>query len=264
MNGYDFILDDLNWSFSNLKTFTQCPFEWRLKYLDAEEGIENIYGQFGTVCHKVLENFFTGKCSVENMKNQFEVLFRKSVILNGSRDEERSEKLHQIGILYFSNFSKQMFPIKRVVGVEKKIDCDFYGKKFIGFIDLVYIDNDDRLVVLDHKTAESPLNKNGSIKKAKIKDYDFYKKQLYIYCMGIKKLYNRYPDKIGWNFIRSGDLHIIDFNKEDYEESCEWAMNVIDNIYDTDKFQKNEQYFYCNNLCRFRNICYTIDEEELF
>ena len=60
MNGYDFILDDLNWSFSNLKTFTQCPFEWRLKYLDAEEGIENIYGQFGTVCHKVLENFFTG------------------------------------------------------------------------------------------------------------------------------------------------------------------------------------------------------------
>lgn len=82
--------------------------------------------------------------------------------------------------------------------------------------------------------------------------------------MGIKKLYNRYPDKIGWNFIRSGDLHIIDFNKEDYEESCKWAMNVIDNIYDTDKFQKNEQYFYCNNLCRFRNICYTIDEEELF
>lgn len=60
---------------------------------------------------------------------------------------------------------------------------------------------------------------------------------------GDKKLYNRYPDKIGWNFIRSGDLHIIDFNKEDYEDSCEWAMNVIDNIYDTDKFQKNEQYF---------------------
>ena len=103
---------------------------------------------------------------------------------------------------------------------------------------------------------------NGTIKKAKQSDFDFYKKQLYIYCLGIEKIYGRRPNKIGWNFIRSGQIHLLDFDEQEYKEACEWAKETIGNVYCTERFSRVENFFYCNNLCKYRNLCYRLGEED--
>ena len=257
ISGYEFILDNINWSFSNLKSFIQCPFEWKLKYIDCEIGIDNDYGEFGSLCHKVLEKYFKGELPCERLTDYYIECFNNIFIAKN----DRTEKLYGIGLNYFANYRKPI-EIDKVIGVEKEVKFDFFGKQFIGFIDLIYQDINGNLIILDHKTAEYPFNKNGTIKKSKIKEFDFYKKQLYIYCLGVKKLYGRMPQKIGWNFIRDNKIELLDFNEDDYKDSCNWAINTINEIYNTEVFSKNESFFYCNKLCKYRDICYLIDEDD--
>lgn len=261
MSDYEYIFDNLSWSFSNLKSFIQCPFEWKLKYVDCCSGIDNIYGKFGSVCHKTLELYLTNKLKAEELLQYYTEHFDVLDVVQDEYEAKRYDKLDAIGKEYFTNFTDN-FNIKEIIGVEKKIEFDFFGKTFIGYIDLIYRDKEGNLIILDHKTAEAPFNKNGTIKKTKQSDFDFYKKQLYIYCLGIEKIYGRRPNKIGWNFIRSGQIHLLDFDKQEYKEACEWAKETISNVYCTERFSRVENFFYCNNLCKYRNLCYRLGEED--
>ncbi|EXM38578.1 hypothetical protein RASY3_14825 [Ruminococcus albus SY3] len=260
MSEYEFIFDNLRWSFSNLKSFGQCPFEWQLKYIDCERGVENIYGQFGSLCHKILEMYLKGDMKKDEMLPYYMDNFDSSVeYLVGDKYGSR-DKLYRIGYVFFENY---MFDItdNKIIGVEQKLDFDFNGKTFIGIIDLSYKDKDGNIIILDHKTAESPFGKSGSVKKTKEKDLLFYKRQLYLYCYGFYKQFGRMPKKIGWNFIRDNKTVLLDVKKEEYDEAVQWATDTIRKIYETDSFKKVDNYFYCNNLCQYRNICYKMTED---
>lgn len=173
----------------------------------------------------------------------------------GSRD-----KLYRIGYNFFEKFDVDMTDCK-IIGVEQKLEFDFFGKTFVGIIDLSYKDKNGDLVILDHKTAESPFNKSGGVKKSKENDLLFYKRQLYLYCYGFYQRYNRMPKKIGWNFIRDNKIVLLDVKKEEYEDAIAWAKETVASIYETEQFKKNDNYFYCTHLCQYRKICFMIDED---
>ena len=173
----------------------------------------------------------------------------------GSRD-----KLYRIGYAFFENYNLDLTDCK-IIGVEQKLEFDFFGKTFVGIIDLSYKDPDGNLVILDHKTAESPFNKSGGVKKSKADDLLYYKRQLYIYCYGFYKQFHRMPKKIGWNFIRDGKVVLLDVDKAEYEAAISWAQETIAKIYETERFQKVDNYFYCTHLCQYRKVCYLMDDD---
>ena len=57
MSKYEFILEDMIFSFSNLSMFEQCPYSWYLKYIEDRNRTSNHYADFGSYCHKILEMY---------------------------------------------------------------------------------------------------------------------------------------------------------------------------------------------------------------
>lgn len=66
MSEYEFILDNMTFSFSSLTLFEQCPYAWYLKYIECRDKASNCYADFGSYCHKILEMY-----AKEELKRRF-------------------------------------------------------------------------------------------------------------------------------------------------------------------------------------------------
>ena len=54
-----------------------------------------------------------------------------------------------------------------ILGVEKKVEFELFGKRFVGYIDLLLRDKQtDEIIIVDHKSASIKILKNGNISKS--------------------------------------------------------------------------------------------------
>ena len=247
------VLDSMTWSFSRITSFGNCPYEWYLNYIEeCDDKTSNIYGEFGSFCHSILEQYFNMCLEKEELLAYYIEYFDDFVTRtpwNGSA----VDKLFDYGFNYFNeiNYNPREMDI---LGVEQEFEVEVSGHKVKGFIDLIYREG-DQIIVCDHKSCEYPFTKKGAIKKGKEEKFESFKKQLYIYSLHIKQEYGIYPIFLEWNFFREGIKHRISFNENEFNDAIEWTKNQIDAIYDVKDFDANPSYFYCNNLCDFRNVC---------
>lgn len=158
---------------------------------------------------------------------------------------------------YFDNLNIEWLKDYEILGVE--LEEHFMVKKynFIGFIDLLLRDKrDGRIVILDHKSSEYPFKKNGELKKKSQQSFESYKRQMYLYCHAVYQTYGEFPKKIVWNHFKDGGvLAAIPFVHGEYEEAIKWFNDTIETIEQEEKFEPSKDFFYCTNLCNFRNSC---------
>ena len=109
--------------------------------------------------------------------------------------------------------------------------------------------------MIDHKSGEYPLGKKGGVLKRKQADYDAYKKQLYLYCKQVYNDYGVYPKKIVWNYFRDSKWLELPFVYEEYIDTEQWVSDLVGEIHKEENFCPHIDYFYCENLCGFRNSC---------
>ena len=88
---------------------------------------------------------------------------------------------YEQGLNYLRNFGG--YPKYKILGVESQFDIDIDDWVFNGIIDLVYEDEQGRLVVHDYKSKSSFKNKAEQKK---------YARQLYLYSLHIKEKYGKY------------------------------------------------------------------------
>ena len=63
-------------SYSELKIFTECPYKWKLQYLDGLKGFTgNIYTAFGTAIHSVCEQSALGQLPDDEFATHFDQVF---------------------------------------------------------------------------------------------------------------------------------------------------------------------------------------------
>lgn len=235
--------------------FEECPYAWYLKYIQREKDIVgNVYSEFGSFCHKLLELYEKGVIHKHDLPSKYEDGFFDNITSFDIGKNDPTDKLYDFGYEYFTNINIDLSKIKPLY-VEKNILFDYKGYNFRGIIDLMYRDENEGLIILDHKTSEYPLTKSGAIKKSKIKTIEDYTKQLCLYAYGVSKITGELPKKIGWNFIRTGDFYFITITKEMVIQAMDWAVSVIKKIYDTEDFTKSGGYIKCSKLCDFRNVC---------
>lgn len=254
----EFFLDTMVFSFSNLNTFITCPYAWYQHYVVGEQGLSNPYGEFGTCCHKVLEQFERG-----DIKNDGSVVdaymdtFDKH-LPEGSFDENTTDRLFNIGFEYFSGLSPEKLNLKdnRIVAVEEQINFKIGDHDFVGIIDLLLQNKKTGgYIILDHKTGEYPLTLKGTV-KAKCEDkYEEYVRQLYLYAKAVNEKYGEFPKSLQWNFLKTGDWMTLPFEEQKYDETIEWAESVIKQIYEETEFNRNPTYFFCKNICNYRELC---------
>lgn len=254
MGDNDFILDQMIWSFSRIKSFGNCPYEWYLNYIDCyPDKSKNIYGEFGGYCHKILEKYLNFELEKEELVPYYMEYFDDNVTSIVLSKYNPYDKLLEIGFNYFGNIN--LDPRKMdIIGVEQDFIVNLERYRFTGFIDVLYKEGDD-FIVLDHKSCEYPLTKSGAPKKSKQEELVSFKRQLYLYSLYVKEKYGKYPKYLEWNFFREGKLYRIEFDEQELQESIDWALNSIKEIYNTVEFKPHKSYFYCNNLCDYRNDC---------
>tara|TARA_Y100001963_G_scaffold68987_1_gene96113 strand:+ start:89 stop:952 length:864 start_codon:yes stop_codon:yes gene_type:complete len=202
-------------SYSQLSTYNQCPWKWKLDYIDnLREFRGNIHTLFGTAMHEVMQTYFEVMYNVTAKKanelNLNEMLHNKMIeqfkLIKDDTGEypatqEDMAEFYNDGITildwfvkhrgdYFSKKGYSLIgcevPIE--VGMEKNI-------KMVGYLDLVIKDElRDVIKIIDIKTSTMGWNK---YMKA-----DFNKtSQLVLYKEFYSKQYNHPVDKIDIEFF---------------------------------------------------------------
>lgn len=131
-----------------------------------------------------------------------------------------------------------------VISAEREFLLDLpNGDKLRGFIDLET--QEDGIVITDYKIS-NPFKRSDIEKK---------ERQLYVYAMAAKEEYGKYPVAMQWWHLKHDKKVRIEFDESKIEETMEWIMSTIDKIEEEEKFEAKTDFFMCNNLCDFRNIC---------
>lgn len=253
----DIFLDDMVFSFSNLTAFETCPYSWYFNYIRGENKEGNIYGEFGTSCHQVLEKFVKGEIEQDDLAMAFIDSYNENVNSVNEWNANIATNLFNIGFEYFADCSMDKLHLRgcKIVGVEYQCNFKIGNNKFIGFIDLLIQDPDGNLIVIDHKSGEYPMTKSGTVKAKQTEKLESYKRQLYLYSKAVYEKFHKYPAKLVWNFFKSNDWLVIPFNETEYQNTLKWAQDVIDDIYLTVEYEAKPQFFFCHNICDFRSIC---------
>lgn len=255
MDDNSFILDNMTFSYSNLSCFCNCKHEWKLKYIDCEEQNENVYGQFGSFCHKILEMYENNELKKNELAKYYEEYFDENItedILFSTTTAKN--KLYGLGKRYFQRCD---LPLKdhKILGIEFECLFRIGEHNFIGYIDLLLLDKQGNIIILDHKSSEFPYSKSGKVKKSLVEKHLMYKRQLYLYSKAVYEKFGVYPTKLVWNYFKEHQWDSIDFSMQEYQDTLKWAENTIEAMYEEQDFEPKDEFFYCRNLCAFRNNC---------
>ena len=269
----DFILDDKVWSFSSISNYNNCPKCFYLSYLQDPplDKESNAFAQWGTLCHSLLERYVKDELELYELGAKYEEEYDKIVTLffPFNKYVDLNEKYYLYGKEYFNSFNG-FSDDWEIVDSEKEIHLDINGNMFIGYIDLIVRDKNNReYIIIDHKS------------KAKFKDEKEqaeYARQLYLYSLYIKQTYGKYPSRLIFNMFRANEIINIAFNEQALNEAVNWFVNSIKDIKKDNKFLdkikiryiknkkrlkdfKRDDYF-CNNLCGVRRFCMRSREYE--
>lgn len=261
MNNYDFILDEMTWSYSRLSEFINCPKAFYLNYIQKKEGIDNAFGQYGSFIHKLHEDYLNGDLFLFELSDHYKDNFTSKVTAYFPPMKNRqsmAEIYYNKGLEYFDTF--QGFNHREILDIEQKFNFKINKYNFVGIIDLITKNKNNEYEIIDHKTTgkkhttrlSNKLKQNGYIslinETKKYVPFELFVQQ-YIYCIPFKNKYGFYPNYLSLNMCNINDLYTIEFNKDDFDKSIQWCINTIENIYKETVFNENNNQFYCDFIC---------------
>lgn len=247
---YKPLIQDMTWSFSRIEAFNDCPYRWYLRYIKRYKETEKFYASFGSFMHKLIEKYYRGVLTKEQMLSSFLAGFSKEVV--GYRPKEGTlQKYINCGVAYLKSF--QPFPFE-MVDVEKKVEFEIDGKRFIGFIDFLGKDGED-LAIVDNKSRELKPRSKRAKPTRKDQELDEMLRQLYLYAAAVEQEYGKLPKWLCFNCFRSGEFIVEPFNQEAYEEAKQWALDTIGKIEDSESFPPIKDVFGCFWICGMSDYC---------
>lgn len=257
---YAKIIDEMTFSFSRIHAYEQCPFSFYLKYIEGREGESNFYAANGKAMHEVFEEVLAEKIPIDDCTTAYAEKFdlicetEKQSIMD-STFEKCMDYLAEIELINKDKY--------KIIGVEMKLEFKVGKYRFVGYADLVVKDIETNEVILvDHKQAGHFLKKDGTPLKNQLENFLAYKKQMYLYCKGLKDQFGIQVDKIVWHHFKDlGQTTVIPFVQEEQDETIEWAKKLISKIKKDKTFEHKDSYIMCKSLCDYRNDCEYLEEE---
>ena len=250
----DFLLDTMTWSFSRLNSFYNCPYEWKLRYIDCNKSENGFFGEYGSLIHKILEKYEKGELSLFELNDYYEEHFSENVPHDAPPNKyvDIKQSYYEKGLDYFNNIDLDLDKYE-VLGVEKEVRFQIPGKDFIGYIDLLLKEKETgKIIILDHKSASIKILKNGKVSKSEQEHVREFIRQLCLYAIPVIEEYG-HVDELWWNLFKDKNWLKMPFNKEDYDEAIQWAEDTLKLIETEKEWLPNPDFYYCNYLCGQRN-----------
>lgn len=252
-----FIIDQFTYSFSKLNSYYHCGHEFYRRYIECETPEQNFFAEFGSYVHSILEKYYNEELSIFELSQYYESCFDENVTLKPPYNKyvDLRASYYQKGLDYLDNIEQFDFDKYKILGVEKEIHFEVAQEPFIGFIDLLLLEKaTDNIIMQDHKSASIKFLKNGEPSKKDVDHLLEFKRQQYLYSKAIKKEYGKFPSVLQWNLFKDQVLYKIDFKESEYNETIKWAEDTVRLIKNECMWlPDNSNYFYCNNLCGYRN-----------
>jgi RecB family exonuclease len=244
------LIEEMVWSYSRIESFEDCPYRWFLKYISKCSEEPKFYASFGSFMHKLIEMYYRGQLTKEDMLTKYLTDFSKEV--QGVRPSESITKNYiRCGAEYLRSFQPLNF---EMVDVEKRVRFDIDGIPFIGYIDYLGL-KDGKYYIVDNKSRNLQPRSKRAKPTVKDKELDSMLKQLYIYSAAIKQEYGVFPEALCFNCFRTGTFIEEPFNEEAYHSAIDWAKNMVEDIKNTDEFYPNREFFSCYYICGVSGDC---------
>jgi len=228
------------YSYSKINTYKNCPYRFKLQYIDKIKTpfVMNKSLEKGSFLHKGIELYL--KDEIKKIADfEFKVY----------NDEEKSKLFKQLKKI-LKNDNIQYYKTKENLYIEKGFGLDIdtlevkdynYDSDIIGFIDLMFYDEDEKIVyIIDHKSGK--FNENQD------------KIQLYIYYLVALSLFPAEKAKLYFDFIEHNKSISFEFDKSEKEKIQNEVKKIIEMIEMSSSFPKKDTF--CNWCPYFEhNIC---------
>lgn len=244
------------YSHSKLSCYEQCPYRFKLKYIDKVETEirESIESFLGKRVHETLEKLyrdlmFQKEDTLEELLSFLHDEWNNNwnddiIIVNG---EYNSENYLHMAERYITDYYKRYYPFNqgRTIALEERVIIDLCNEyKLQGYIDRLTETKDGYYEIHDYKTNS----------RLPLMEYIEHDRQLALYMIGVKE---RYPDvrdiKLVWHFL-SFDKEIISTRSEgELEELKLETIELIKKI-ESDKEFNTKPSTLCD-WCEFKTIC---------
>lgn len=250
---------NFRWSFSKIASFHQCPMSFYLTYVEnpgSDDELPGYFSEYGSLMHSILEQYYKGDlpefCLADEWRSRYE---SEVVVAPPPFPKNFGEKNYDAAINYLENFSGLPDGYE-VMSVEKKFVIDIGGYQVSGIADLVIGSTDGtEVIIVDHKTKS-----NASLKK----EYQIYRKQLYLYAIWYKEWKGSYPTKLRFNMVKDGTFIDEDFDESMVEETKQWFIDGIHAIEECDIFEdwttcigeeETKEPYFCKWICGCNPAC---------
>lgn len=244
------LVEDMTWSYSRIGAFDECPYRFFLRYIKHYKDGDRFYASYGSFMHKLIECYYRGLMTKEEMLDEFLTGFSEQV--KGTRPKQSIvDSYIKSGIEYLKSF--EPFPFN-MIEVEKKVEFELDGIKMIGFIDYLG-EKDGELYIVDNKSRNLKPRSNRKTPTKNDMEIDEMLRQLYLYAAAVKKEYGKFPKALCLNCFKNKTFIVELFNKEAYNEACEWAKTKVSQIKDADDFYPNCDFFSCTYICGVSEHC---------
>ena len=251
-------LNQMVWSHSRLNSYEQCPYLFYLKYIqkdmrDLEEG--SFYSELGTLMHEIIAAALGKQISLDEMPVKLIALYDERIIHHAKKSV--MDKAFDECLSYLCEEDFWWLSGYDVVGIEKEVFFERNSIKYKAILDCVIRESKTgNIYIVDHKSSAYPLSdKTGTILRAHEQQHEEYKRQMYLYAHAVFSEYNQLPNGFVWNYFRKKKLLFEPFSLDEYKMNNQYTENLIKTIYDDEQFEDKQSYFYCSNLCVYRNQC---------
>lgn len=248
-----FVISTMEWSYSRLISYNQCPYGFYLKYVECNEGESNFYAQYGSFVHKILEKYAKGELTL-GLTDYYEENYYSEVTCPAPPNKfaDIGQTYHDKGLDFLENIDLELDEYK-ILGVEKKVKFKIGKYDMIGYVDLLLKDKDGNLTIVDHKSGSIKITKTGLLSKTSEEHFKSYKRQLYLYSIAIINEFGVKPKYLKWNLFKDRKYIQIEFDDKGFEETKEWAVKTIKAIENDENFYPNPSAYFCQNICDMRN-----------
>ncbi len=182
---------------SQIGIFCQCPWRWKLQYLDQTPQKPSKHLQRGSKIHKDIENFYKNIQLEKTGKEIPEIITKKDIknikkFVNFERQRIKScvDKKGKFDIKYFK-------PLAQELAVKNK------DMMMRGFIDAIYINTeDDGLIIIDWKS--------GKYRPYNLSEYRF---ELAVYKELLEK-----SNKLNYGKVKYWGIYFVDADRLFFEK----------------------------------------------